>query len=153
MFVECNADEALVRYLTGLSRRQINHELKGKAAICIRLSNGRDEVGMVDEDPDSVQPPYLRSIRLSEDLTNHGIRVYEDDPRRNRLVVLCPRLEEWIIRTVQDAGLSMGAYGLPDSAITLHRVINYDLRKLQRLLEALSSASSIRLNTLQGLLI
>lgn len=152
MFVECNADEALVRYLTGLPRRQITHELKGKFEICIRLSNLRDEIGMVDEDPGNIQPPYLGRIRISENLESHGIRVLVDDSRNNKLVVLRPKLEDWILRAARDSGLRMENYGLPDRASTLHREINGKLDNLSRLLGDLNDAGSPRLHMLKDLL-
>ena len=107
---------------------------------------------MVDEDPGNIQPPYIGSIRLSEDVTIHGIRVYEDDSRGNRLVVLCPKLEDWILRAASDSDLSMDTYGLPARASTLHREINGKLDNLSRLLSDLNDAGNARLFKLKELL-
>ena len=152
MFVECNPDEVIVRYLTGLSRKRINHEYKGKAEICVRSSKLRDEIGLVDQDPDSVHPRYLKNIRLSGDLVSDGILVYVDDDRNNKLVVLKPKLEDWILRAAHDSGLNLHDYGLPTRPSTLHREINGKLDNFSRLLDDLTHANSVMLIKLKELL-
>ena len=152
IYVECKPDEILVRFLTGLPKRQIAHEFKGKPEVCRRISEARDTKGMIDEDPGSVQPTYLSRITLAQEILHLGLKVYEDSPRNNRLVVLCPKLEDWVLRAAGDALLNMSDYGLPNTANRLHRVINVDLRKFERLMTDLNAATSNRLKTLQDLL-
>ena len=152
IYVECKPDGILVRHLTGLPKRQVSHEIQGKGEVCNRLTRNRGLVAMVDEDPGATQPTYMTHLTLSDENVQLGLKLYRDASRDNRIVVLCPRLEEWLLRAAGDSGLSMNTYGLPNRANTLHSVINLDERKIQRLLSDLDHAQSPRLRELGRLL-
>ena len=109
-------------------------------------------MAMVDEDPGATQPTYLARLPLGSETTEFGLKLYRDSSRNNRIVVLCPKLEDWLLRAAADSGLSMSTYRLPDRANTLHGVINLDERKIQRLLSDLDDARSPRLRELGRLL-
>ena len=152
IYVECKPDEILVRQVTGLPRRQVVHEAKGKGGVCNRLMKTRGLVAMVDEDPGATQPTYMARLSLGSESAQLGLKLYRDRSRNNRIVVLCPKLEDWLLRAAADSGLSMNTYGLPDRATALHSVINLDERKIQRLLADLDNAVSPRLLDLRRLL-
>ena len=57
VYVECNADEALVRALGG-ARRSVRHK-NGKGEILRRLRDLDTGIGLMDEDPESHQPGEL----------------------------------------------------------------------------------------------
>ena len=109
-------------------------------------------VALVDQDPGSTQPRYMARLSMGTESAQLGLKLYLDNSRNNRIVVLYPRLEEWLIRAAGDSGLSMNTYGLPNRANTLHSVINLDERKIQRLLSDLDHAQSPRLRELGRLL-
>ena len=88
----------------------------------------------------------------TDDLAPLGLRLYRHGERGNTLIVLCPKLEDWIIAAVRDAVLSIEDYGLPSNPNRLHDVINNDASKLERLLDDLLSANSSRILRLQTLL-
>jgi len=152
IYVECKPDASLVRGLTGLSRRQIVHEFKGKYEVCKRVSGQTECKALVDEDPGSIQPPYLARINLVEELPQQGLKVFQDKSRGNLVVVMCPKLEDWILRAAEDAGLLVSSYSLPNSSRSLHRVINANIVKLERLLQDLINSGSERVRTLRRLL-
>ena len=145
IYVECKPDGVLVRQVTNLPRRQVIHEAKGKGGVFNRLMRNRNLVALVDEDPGKTQPTYMARLSLSRERANIGLKVYVDNNLNHRVVVLCPVLEEWLLRAARDAEFDMETYGLPDSAGALHRVINLDERKIQRLLTDLTDAESPRL--------
>ena len=151
IYVECKPDQLLVQMLTSRSNREIIHE-EGKYRLMAKLSNRRDTLAMVDEDPNSNQPAYLTKMQVIQEFSNMGLRVVSDESRGNRAVVLCPKLEEWVIRGANDAGISLTdrRYNLPNTANALHRVINADHRKLERLVEDL--ADLLRFRALRRLL-
>ena len=152
IYVECKPDGILVRHLTGLPKRQVAHEIQGKGEVCKRLNRGNGLVALVDQDPGSTQPRYMARLSMGTESAQLGLKLYLDNSRNNRIVVLYPRLEEWLIRAAGDSGLSMNTYGLPNRANTLHSVINLDERKIQRLLSDLDHAQSPRLRELGRLL-
>lgn len=150
IYVECKPDFTLVKSLTKIPKREIVHEIKGKPEVCKRLERQRNCKGLVDEDPLSVQPPYMKKVRLENDLFQYELKVFYDESNSNYLFLLCPRLEEWILKAAQDANLNVEKYSLPNAPEKLHRVINLDLSKFEKLLEGLKDSK--RLKTLRELL-
>ena len=150
IYVECKSDFALVKSVTRIPRREIIHERKGKSGVCERLKRQRSGKGLVDEDPLSTQPSYIKKVKLENELFQYELKVFRDESNKNRLVVLCPRLEEWILKAAQEAELNVGKYHLPNTPEKLHRVINLDLENFEKLLEDLEGSK--RLKTLGELL-
>ena len=152
IYVECKPDGVLVRHVADLSRRQVRHEAKGKGGVFNMLLRSRDLVAMVDEDPGKTQPRYMRQLSLSHEHADLGLKLYLDSRRNNRVIVLCPRLEEWLLRAAADLELNIEDYGLPRRAKAFHDTINLDERKIQRLLAALTDGASPRFLQLRRLL-
>ena len=144
IYVECKPDATLVKVLTQLPQREIIHEIKGKYEVLKKISNGRNGRGMIDEDPGSNQPAYLSRMQVQRDLPQRGLKVLEDAARDNQVILLCPRLEEWIIRAARDGGVSLERYNLPNRPSSLHRELNLDLPKFGRLVVELTNTPSLR---------
>jgi hypothetical protein len=140
-YIECKPDETLVRAL-GCPRREFKHT-SGKSRVCGRLEKDTGAVGIVDEDPGSVQPSYL--VQAKALATEHDICVREDQKRENKIVVLKPRLEEWLIKTAAGAGLSMEEFGLSSKPDELHREINSRIPALQKLIGRLCELKEKRI--------
>jgi len=151
IYVECYSDITLVQSLTTVTRRGIVHEFKGKGEICNRLRNSTKSKGLIDEDPSSSQPRYVREATLDGDFTEHNIKLLHHNSTDNDLIVLCPTLEEWVLDAAKGSNLDVRKYDLPNDAVRLHRLINLSLGKFERLLEDLKTKSN-RLKTLKRLL-
>ncbi len=154
LYVEGKADRVLARKL-GIPGRDIG-DGEDKGGVLRRVAQQEGSMGLVDEDPGSPQSSLLNRMEevTTDDLRQLGLRVYQHGPTGNKVVVLCPRLEEWLIRSAGDAGLDLShpSYNLPNSSSSLHRVINRDLRKLERLIDDLLAADAPRLRRLGELL-
>lgn len=156
IYIECNSDWALLNSITTFSRKEIVHEFKGKYEICKQLAKRTGCKGLIDEDPLSTEPPYvtrLRSAGSEDNLEEHNIKVLHDRSKDNYLIVLCPRLEGWILTTAKEAGLDVRKYGLPSDEGRLHRHIDLELGKFEKLLEDLRSKNPARLRILRSLII
>ncbi len=151
IYIECKPDYALVRSLTQTSKRDILHEFKGKFEICRHLENQRNCKGLIDEDPAGTQPPYLKRLQRQDDFSEYDLISLHDSNNGNYLIVLCPRLEEWVLKSSKEANMDVRKYDLPNDGPTLHRYININLGKFEGLLEDLKG-SSRRLRTLKRLL-
>lgn len=151
IYVECKPDFALVKSITKIPKREIIHETN-KPEVCKRLERQRNCEGLVDEDPSSTQPPYIGKLRLENNLPQDELKVLYDESRDNRLIVLCPRLEEWILKAAREANLNMEKYPLPNTPEKLHRVINLNLDRFERLLKDLKDHDSKRLKSLRKFL-
>jgi len=134
IFVECKPDEILVKKLISSKKKQIIHA-GNVSEVCKRLQKTKNSIGLIDEDPGKIWPPYkeqlLRNAKIEEKC---GIKVVYDKERNNYLILLCPRLEEWICKVVKDAKISLNKFGLPDDPEKLHETINANLDKFEKLL-------------------
>jgi hypothetical protein len=149
LVVECSADEALAQAV-GIPPRNIEHAL-GRGRVCKRLEQLNGVTGMVDDDPGVSKPAYFKC--LAELKWDHGIRLLDDKARGNRIVVLSPRLEEWLVQSVKQSGLKMTDYGFgSDNGVQLHAEINQRLESLGKLAAGLLERKNQRLLYLQSML-
>jgi len=139
IYIECKPDFVLVKSL-GVPRREIIH-LGGKPEICKQLEKRENCKGLVDEDPFSVQPSYLRRLEVQENLSSYGLKVLKDGSKKNDLIVLCPRLEDWILKAAKEAKVDVKRYNLPDDGEKLHKMININITKFEKLIEDLKGKS------------
>ena len=68
------------------------------------------------------------------------------------MIVISPGWKTGLSRQRKTIELPARRYNLPQNPISLHRVINRDLRKLERLIDDLITANSSRILKLQELL-
>ncbi|KYK35474.1 MAG: hypothetical protein HXS46_12500 [Theionarchaea archaeon] len=149
VYVECKPDRTLVKSITRIHKKYIIHA-GGKSEICKNLQKQQDCIGLVDEDPLRVQPSYIERMRVVDEIVQHELRVLHDGSRDNYVIVLCPRLEEWLLKAAQESNVKVEKYGLPSDGMKLHQKINANLDKFKELLEDLRISN--RLKTLQKLL-
>jgi len=123
VLVECYPDEAVLRAL-GVPRKQLRHEArKGEVFNCLRDTPGA--VGMVDEDPASAQPRDLSNYEQAR--TAEGLRLLaRRGGRGQRLIILCPRLEDWLFQRARACGVDPKQYYLPADPSDLHDVPHYE---------------------------
>ena len=127
VLVECNADEVVLRNL-GVPKRQLFH-FGGKDKLINRLRNLSGAVGVVDEDPASIQHPDLKaSYRQAE--SAEGLHLLTRQGSGNqRLVVICPKLEDWLIERAKSSGIRPEDHGLPSYPDRLHSIPRYEQKE------------------------
>lgn len=145
--LECKPDERLVMCL-GIRRKEIRHH-NDKGQVCNALKKSEEQRGLIDEDPGSAQPTYLRGLNIVSD--ELGIRELEDR-NGNAIIILKPKLEDWLIAACEESQIDLSDYSLPNSSNHLHKEINYKLNRLEEVIEALLAKKSRRLNRLRSLL-
>jgi hypothetical protein len=148
LFLECKPDEVLA-LVAGVPPRAIIHS-HGKGKVSKSLGKASGASGLVDEDLGTTEPVALRTFR--EVSNNHDLRLKVDQARDNRLVVVCPKLEDWVIKTARAANLKMADFSLSENPRELHADINQRLLNLERLLNELLAQQSPRLLHLKALL-
>lgn len=105
-------------------------------------------VGMIDEDPRSIQLNDIQRFTEINHLERDQIRIRQHNQRNNRLIVLCPRLEEWIIEASREASLDLNSYNLPTNPNQLHEIINLRINRFRQLVQDLVQRSN-RVRALQ----
>ncbi len=149
IYVECKTDSTLVNALLGTAKKDIAHE-KGKPGVCNRLKNVKKCKGIVDEDPGQEQHPYLKKLKVKEELRRYGLKLLYDPIRDNEIIVLRPSLELWILDAAKESGLKTQAYKLPENPSAFHRYVNLLQKDFRRLLRDLKNSN--RLKNLKRLL-
>jgi len=123
LFVECYADETLMRTL-GVQRRDLRHA-NGKGNVLNRLSRLNAGTGLVDEDSGASQPSELKNYREADQFGGLILMAHRDNSKR-RIIVVRPRLEEWLLDRAKAQGVNPSSFGLPDSSDRLHAFPRYD---------------------------
>lgn len=147
--VECDPDVVLVSSLASIPKRRVMH-VGGKHQVLRRLIiKDRDSIGLIDQDPLSVQPlKFLQRFREIEYSEMDKLKILHYTLRNNRLIVLCPRLEEWIIEAANRARVDLSRYNLPGNPSQLHEIVNFRLNRFKQLIETLMQRSG-RVRNLQ----
>ncbi|MHC4192135.1 MAG: hypothetical protein ACYTBX_18420 [Planctomycetota bacterium] len=126
VLVECDADEVVLRAL-GLPRKQLLH-FGGKYELLKKLKNRANDVGMVDEDPGKLQPKDMSSYRQTD--SAEGLHLLTRRGKGGqRLVVICPKLEDWLIARAKSSGIRLQDYGLPSDPDRLHSIPRYEQKE------------------------
>jgi hypothetical protein len=114
----------------------VKHE-HGKGNIVNRLRKLAAGTGMLDEDREGFQAPGLRDYRPAEKFGKLVLMKHATTAAK-RLILICPRLEEWLYERAADCGVKPGDYGLPDSAELLKAIPRYEQKpKFPNFLERL----------------
>ena len=141
VYVECKPDEALVSILTDREARVVHQANKPEVVKALkRTAKGKegalDIVAVVDEDPGSAQPRSLRE-EFNEVRSTENLKILAFRGSSAKLVILRPRLEEWILSACRLCGVDPRELGLSDDPNELHRIVNVRLEKFTKLVEGL----------------
>jgi hypothetical protein len=127
VLVECDADEVVLRNL-GVPRKHLFH-FGGKDKLINRLKQLPGAVGVVDEDPASIQHPDLKaSYRQAK--SAEGLRLLtRQGSGGQRLVIVCPKLEDWLINRAKLSGIRPEKFTLPSDPDRLHGIPRYEQKE------------------------
>jgi len=132
IFVEGKPDRTLLIAI-GLSKKEVT--IAGsKGNVCNRLKEKSDVKGVVDEDPESAQPGYIKGLtKKSEDC---NLICYYDRIKQNTLIVIKPDLEKWVISWAKRHKIDTKKYYLPDNSKELKKNINQRLDKFEKFIDS-----------------
>jgi hypothetical protein len=94
----------------------------------------------------------VRLKKYAEVSAGYSVKLKLDKVQNNRLVVICPKLEDWVIDAAKASQVKMAKYNLSENPNALHADINYRLRNFQRLLADLLKLENPGLLRLKALL-
>lgn len=127
VLVECNADEVVLRNL-GVPKKQLDHE-GCKGEVINRLKELPGATGIVDEDPASTQHRDLKASYRKVDSGEGLYLLVRQGSGGQRLVVICPKLEDWLIERAESSGIRPEDYGLPSDPDRLHSIPRYEQKE------------------------
>jgi hypothetical protein len=150
--VECFADITLVQSLNSVPREHIAHFFRGRSGVCKYLSATGNSKGMIDEDPSAARHPYEEKGEVDNSFLSLDIKQLKYPSQTNELIVLCPKLEDWIIKSAQISHIELIRHGLPDDPNQLHNIIDQKINEFRTIIHLLKKEDSNRINTLARLL-
>jgi hypothetical protein len=147
--VECNPDEALMRAL-GYPRKMVFHQ-SSKAEVLRYLEKNPTSIGIVDEDPGRNNAGYFTKYR-KQGQAKFGIEEFFNTKIKTRLIVLKPRLEEWVLGHAIASQVDPKKYSLPADGHHLHKSINEQIPKFEKMLAEMLTKKSKALLHLKQLI-
>lgn len=144
IIVECKPDIMLIKTLSNFSKKEILHG-QGRGNIGNFLKKHHDSVGVIDEDPGRTQSKYFENLEIYTKYNHFDIKIQYDNSRNNLVLILCPDLESWVIKTCKISNFNLKKYNLPMDEIRLHEEINSKLSNFSKLIEHLRNNQSDRM--------
>lgn len=131
-YVECFIQRAIIYIIH--SGAKIEH-LSGRSMVCNTLRMVENGMGIIDEDPQAIQHPYLKECELIKNV--ESVKLYRDNKRKNYLLIFCPRTENWIFETVQKEGIKLKDFNFSEDLEKFNEEIKINISKFQQLLHKL----------------
>jgi hypothetical protein len=151
--LECDNDEALVRGL-GIPRGAITHHAgKPRVSKALQESPSSGIVGLVDEDPGSGLPPYLKEFTVVEDRPELRIRRLKHRRDEKWLIVICPDLEPWLYEVAKKAAINPKTHHLPESHRLLHTHAKAHSVRLMEFVASIAASGNTNMVTLRSWLL
>ncbi len=138
IILECKPDEALVRAL-GVPKKEIIHQ-SSKGEVINFLRRNSNCFGIVDEDPGAGIQDYFKKFSIIKERSD--VVFLKEEKQGNHLIVIRPRLEEWLISQANLVSIKTSDFSLPIKGSQLHKVINSKLERVQELVLELESKKS-----------
>ena len=91
----------------------------------------------------------MNEFYLTEE--KHFIKIYRHQSNNNLLIVLCPDLENWILKAAKSSKVDVSTFNLPKKASTMHNTINTRLPNFEKLIQALIEEKNPAILYLQAL--
>lgn len=147
--LECKPDEVLAKAL-GYTRKRIVHQPSNSEVINY-LRKNPGNIGIVDEDSGSIKPPFFAKFQR-ETHEKFGVESLCIPNSDTRLIVIKPRLEEWILECAKSSEVRPRQFSFPDNGREFKKVINHRLQQLEKLIKELVEKQSPAVLHLKGLI-
>ena len=150
VYTEGKPDQILVRRL-GIANKFIG-DGKHKAGVLKKVAGKTDVLGIVDQDPETTQsrPKLMNEFQLVE--KEYRVIVYFHRSSKNKLIILCPGLEGWVLKAAEASKINVADFKLPKKPSSLHNVVNNHLSSFEKLINELIARQNPSILYLQTLL-
>ncbi|NOQ28711.1 MAG: hypothetical protein GQ566_01230 [Methanosarcinales archaeon] len=124
--VEGHSDKALVTDM-GFPEKQIKIG-SGKGKVLESVNKNQATIGIIDEDPYSVQPSDLKKYIEKDSRRTIKLLARKDDDSK-RLIQISPRLEDWLYSRARQNQIDPRSFGLPKYPEDLHNILRVDKKE------------------------
>ncbi|HOM26624.1 MAG TPA: hypothetical protein PKV21_03855 [bacterium] len=131
IYVECKPDKLLVEKL-GINKNLIYHA--GGSKVIMRLFKVEKGCGIIDEDPHAPSKPrkFINNFRLKDE--KMGIKIFQDIEGKKKIIMLCPKLEGWILKLIEKYGIDLENFDLPNDTEMFHKIVNSNIESYEKLI-------------------
>ncbi len=99
-----------------------------KGEVVKRVFKSDSAIGLIDEDPASAQPRDLNNYKQIQ--AAEGLRLFiRIDDKNKKFIIVCPRLENWLIEKAKLSGIRPEDYGLPGNPDRLYSIPRLDKKE------------------------
>lgn len=140
IYVECKPDKALLRTI-GINENEIYHT-GGKSRVIFKLLRSERCCGVIDEDPTAPNLPNKFRNHFRKKQENFGTKIFEDE-KQNKLIMICPKLEEWVVNIVRKYRIDLKSFNLPEDSESLHKTINFTVKDFEKLISQISDKEEL----------
>lgn len=102
------------------SRKIIRHEAN-KPKVIEKLRKLDARIGIIDEDPDSEQPSDMKNYQEIERVGDIIIFERKDNTKKH-LFVICPRMEDWLLKRAAGNNISLRNFNLKNDPNEIHEI-------------------------------
>jgi hypothetical protein len=141
IYVECKADKSLVHVIADVRPYEIEH-CPGKNEVLKKLLKDKKSIGIIDEDPNAPSPNELKELKFECRESRLSLKFCYERSNNNLLIIICPRLEDWIIEASKKEKINLNSYDLPSNPVDFHNIINPNITKFQNLLHVLKGKNN-----------
>jgi hypothetical protein len=140
IYVECKPDVYLVYVLIKRPSDEVEH-CGGRSKVLEKLEHGKQDIGIVDEDPNALQDPRIKNFDKVDNFdfikSKYLLALYEDR-NKNKLIRICPQLEDWIFRiSKEEKDINLKDLGFSDNLYRFRNEAKLNPGKFQQLLQQL----------------
>ncbi|MGC8830859.1 MAG: hypothetical protein ACP5MG_10365 [Verrucomicrobiia bacterium] len=128
VFVECYPDAELIKFIGNKADSVTHSQGKGNVINSLLKTNSPIAFGIIDEDPHSTPIPALKHFKVADKTPDMILYEHKNDNNK-KLIILKPRLEEWLYKTAKSANIDPSSFGFPNSSNELHKIPRYDKMK------------------------
>ena len=101
-----------------------------KGNVIKKLKDRPGDMGMVDEDPQSIQTQPHELANYQEFDRGEGLLLLvRVGHNKQKLAVLCPRIEDWLIERAKLSGIDIKRYYLPSTPKELKELVHYEQKE------------------------
>ena len=150
IFVECYNDKILIENILK-EEKKINH-CGSNSQVCRQLKNKEKTIGVIDGRNKEVLPYFKETkFKYKQEKKTLGLELYIDE-KENKLIIIYPELEEWILEALKESKISVENFELPDNPADFKRMAQANPSKFQPLLHNLIKEGNKRIAALKELL-
>ena len=131
IYFECYSDQAFLTGI-GIPSKNMEHSFS-KGNVCNKLQKNLSSIGLVDEDPNEIQPKFIRYLIEAQRIVyeDQYLTLFSDPKTKNKLILIRPNIEAWSIRIAQELKIDLKKNNLSNNEDELHELLGFSKNRYE----------------------